>query len=213
LHSLVGSIDNWEPLALYGALDILATGYAFARFDNQPPDFADMTPAGWPGASGFMANLNGNINLELVQQRAGVRYAIGQVETEGGYYGGPFRLVSSAAVADAAGFAIMLYGFYLQGTALDILGALTWDDPYYFDHQLGAYAAYALGDDIEYLPYFWHNDLIGGIPNDALIYLGAQGIPGFTSEETIVGLAHTEQTGNSASVVPVRNRLLIISSQ
>lgn len=160
-----------------------------------------------------MANLNGNINLELAQQRAGIRYALGAVKTEGGYYGGPVRLIASAATADAASFAIMLYGFYLPGTALDILGALTWDDPYYFDHQMGAYAAYGLGDDIEYLPYFWHNDLIGGVPNDALIFLGAQGIPSFTLEETVPGLAHTEETGNASSIATVRNRLLFISSQ
>jgi hypothetical protein len=209
LHNLVGSADHWGYLALYAALDIIGMGYAVARFDNRPQDFADLTPAGWPGASGFIANLNTNLGLELATQRAGIRFNLGT----SGYYGGPFRLFASAAIADLAGLGVMIHGANLRGTALAILGALTWDDPYYFDHQLGAWAAYSLGDDLEYLPYLWHNDLIGGQPNDGLIYTGAQGIPGFSSEQDLSGIAHTEETGNANARDAVRLRLVQMASQ
>jgi pimeloyl-ACP methyl ester carboxylesterase len=205
LQSYVGSMDSWAWAAIYGVLGALGTGYAVANLLSPPASFADMTPAGWAGASGFIADLNANMWSEKVVHRVAIRT---QHDFAGeGYYGGPLRLAMDAAAADIAGIGIMNYGYGLANAGLATLGALTWDDPLRWEHENAAWAAVALGNSVAYFPFLWHNDLIGGIPNDGIVGQFAQGYPGQEMYD-VSGLTHLQQTGDGRAEIVGRLGML-----
>jgi hypothetical protein len=172
----------------------------------------DAAPDGYPGADGYIDALNANSGLEQATQRVAMRFQL-----DGGYNGGPFRLVQDASTADDTGNAIVLYGNFVENDGYTILGHLSYDDDNYYEHQDGGWAAVLQGSDIADFPYWWNNDMVGGYPNDGIIPTGAQGMPGPNCANNVcnidvpTGYMHTDET--SHPLAEIKQQLLRMIGQ
>lgn len=187
LYPYVQVFDNDYADAMYVVLDGISIGGSF-WLNWCCQSLNDMTPSGWPGADGFIDNLNGNTGLEQATQRRAIR-----VQLDGGYLGGPFRLVQDQYIADNTGNFINYYGNAVVDDGLEVWGHLDPDDPYYDQHEYGAFYAMDQGNEIQYFADWWHYNMVGGVPNDALIYFGAQGMPNGDTVDETNGYMHTDE--------------------
>jgi hypothetical protein len=195
LYSLVNTLDAWEFSSIGSFLGWLYDAFGLIDFYTPPVNFADMTPPGWSGSSGFISSLNSNIGSEGATYKVAIR-----MELDGGYYGGPHRLYLSAYNADLLGTAMIGYGYYLWYTGFAIWGALDPYDPYYYDHESGAYGAMSMGTEIAAHADLWHYYLVGGVPNDGIVPLDRQSVSGQEVASTS-GYTHLQETNSGNAIV------------
>jgi hypothetical protein len=166
-------------------------------FDNTSLD--DLTPG-----SAVLNSLNGNPGLEMTANRQAI-----YCELDEGYGGGPARLALDGPGATAIGNDLAIWSFQLENDGLNVIADIPGDDPNYYWHNLAGWSLIDLSDQIYNMPVFWHYDIVGGVPNDAVVpYTSQAGMP--NSVQTVCfGLAHTQE---SSASVQIANQLRAITT-
>jgi hypothetical protein len=149
--------------------------------------------------------------LQRVREQAQLRHALRfqLVQLDGGYNGGPIRLFAGAGESDNIGGVIVLYGQFTEQDGYSILNNLDPNDPYFYEHQDGGWAAVYEGQDVAYFPYLWHNDMLGGTPDDAVVCMCAAGMPNGTTFNSPTNLMHMDETSHANDVILTRLAAMI----
>jgi pimeloyl-ACP methyl ester carboxylesterase len=173
---------------------IIDTGFDWttAQFLNGQPSLNDLAPG-----SPFLTDLNSDANVAREAGAVPTRVAF-NVQLDGGYWGGPFRLRLGAASSDYLGQLLVSYGWFLEQNAIMDYFSLDWSDPYFPQYVLGLFAAFDLGSIAGSWPNIWCFTTSwnwGCEPSDGVVPTARQYYPGGTNY-LVTGPAHTQETSD-----------------
>jgi pimeloyl-ACP methyl ester carboxylesterase len=203
---------DWQCIAEDFAL-AWSIGYAINRgasalannFLGSADALHDLTPG-----SSFLDTLNSAASLQQQASNVPTRLAF-KVELDGGYYGGPLRLVMGGEDADELGFEIAEAGDELEWNALDHIMSVDWDAPYAGALVLAFLSEADLGVLAQVLPNVWCNTISFNwncTPSDAIVPTDRQSYPFPSSPDVlIVGPAHNQETSDPQVYVAFQNAL------